>query len=63
MASEQAASIVDAETVVIPTKSIPQGITALFSMMKLHLLMKIKSYGNSFRNSTIWFSNFRCERH
>ena len=30
MASEQAASIVDAETVVIPTKSIPQGITALF---------------------------------
>lgn len=30
MASEQAASIVEAETVVIPTKSIPQGITALF---------------------------------
>lgn len=30
MASEQAASIVDAETVVIPTKSIPQGISALF---------------------------------
>ena len=30
MASEQAASIVDAEAVVIPTKSIPQGITALF---------------------------------
>ncbi|HDC5759449.1 TPA: fatty acid kinase catalytic subunit FakA [Staphylococcus aureus] len=30
MTSEQAASIVDAETVVIPTKSIPQGISALF---------------------------------
>lgn len=30
MASEQAASIVDAEAVVIPTKSIPQGIIALF---------------------------------
>ena len=28
--SEQAASIVDAEAVVIPTKSIPQGISALF---------------------------------
>ncbi|UXT61630.1 fatty acid kinase catalytic subunit FakA [Staphylococcus aureus] len=30
MASEQAASIVDEEAVVIPTKSIPQGISALF---------------------------------
>ncbi|HDC7177469.1 TPA: fatty acid kinase catalytic subunit FakA [Staphylococcus aureus] len=30
MASEQAASIVDAEAFVIPTKSIPQGISALF---------------------------------
>ncbi|HDJ6470178.1 TPA: fatty acid kinase catalytic subunit FakA [Staphylococcus aureus] len=30
MASEQAASIVDAEAVDIPTKSIPQGISALF---------------------------------
>ena len=30
MASEQAASIVDAEAIVIPTKSIPQGIAALF---------------------------------
>ncbi|HFQ1717671.1 TPA: fatty acid kinase catalytic subunit FakA [Staphylococcus aureus] len=30
MASEQAASIVDAEAVVIPTKSIPPGISALF---------------------------------
>ncbi|CAC6722484.1 fatty acid kinase catalytic subunit FakA [Staphylococcus aureus] len=30
MASEQAASIVDAEAVVIPTKSITQGISALF---------------------------------
>ncbi len=30
MASEQAASIVDAEAIVIPTKSIPQGISALF---------------------------------
>lgn len=30
MASEQAASNVDAEAVVIPTKSIPQGISALF---------------------------------
>ncbi|HFQ6149466.1 TPA: fatty acid kinase catalytic subunit FakA [Staphylococcus aureus] len=30
MASEQAASIVDAEAVVIPTKSIPRGISALF---------------------------------
>ncbi|HDF6544776.1 TPA: fatty acid kinase catalytic subunit FakA [Staphylococcus aureus] len=30
MASEQAASIVHAEAVVIPTKSIPQGISALF---------------------------------
>ncbi|HDL9993798.1 fatty acid kinase catalytic subunit FakA [Staphylococcus aureus] len=30
MANEQAASIVDAEAVVIPTKSIPQGISALF---------------------------------
>ncbi|ULX27414.1 DAK2 domain-containing protein [Staphylococcus aureus] len=30
MASEQAASIVDAEAVVIPTKSISQGISALF---------------------------------
>ncbi|AOH58611.1 fatty acid kinase catalytic subunit FakA [Staphylococcus aureus] len=30
MASEQSASIVDAEAVVIPTKSIPQGISALF---------------------------------
>ncbi|HCY6445984.1 TPA: fatty acid kinase catalytic subunit FakA [Staphylococcus aureus] len=30
MASEQAASIVDAEAVVIPTKSIPQGISTLF---------------------------------
>ncbi|HDD8169928.1 TPA: fatty acid kinase catalytic subunit FakA [Staphylococcus aureus] len=30
MASEQAASIVDVEAVVIPTKSIPQGISALF---------------------------------
>ncbi|MBG1507266.1 DAK2 domain-containing protein [Staphylococcus aureus] len=30
MASEQAASIVDAVAVVIPTKSIPQGISALF---------------------------------
>ncbi|HDX0776884.1 TPA: fatty acid kinase catalytic subunit FakA [Staphylococcus aureus] len=30
MASEQAASIVDAEAVVIPTKSVPQGISALF---------------------------------
>ena len=33
MASEQAASIVEAETVVIPTKSIPQGISALFNMI------------------------------
>jgi len=31
MASEQAADIVEAETVVIPTKSIPQGIAALFN--------------------------------
>ncbi|WP_426457077.1 fatty acid kinase catalytic subunit FakA [Staphylococcus cohnii] len=31
MASEQAATIVDAEAVVIPTKSIPQGIAALFN--------------------------------
>ncbi|HDG5456890.1 TPA: fatty acid kinase catalytic subunit FakA [Staphylococcus aureus] len=30
MASEQAANIVDAEAVVIPTKSIPEGISALF---------------------------------
>ncbi|HCY6405316.1 TPA: fatty acid kinase catalytic subunit FakA [Staphylococcus aureus] len=30
MASEQAASMVDAEAVVIPTKSIPEGISALF---------------------------------
>ncbi|ATH62829.1 MULTISPECIES: fatty acid kinase catalytic subunit FakA [Staphylococcus] len=30
MASEQAAEIVDAEAVVIPTKSVPQGIAALF---------------------------------
>ncbi|PZH90282.1 hypothetical protein C7R46_12280 [Staphylococcus aureus] len=30
MASEQAASIVDAEAVVIPTKAMPQGISALF---------------------------------
>lgn len=30
IASEQAASIVDAEAIVIPTKSIPQGIAALF---------------------------------
>ncbi|MBO1199274.1 fatty acid kinase catalytic subunit FakA [Staphylococcus simiae] len=30
MASEQAASIVDADAVVVPTKSIPQGINALF---------------------------------
>ena len=30
MASEQAASIVDADVVVVPTKSIPQGINALF---------------------------------
>ena len=31
MASEQAASIVDAEAIVIPSKSIPQGIAALFN--------------------------------
>lgn len=31
MASEQAATIVEAEAVVIPTKSIPQGIAALFN--------------------------------
>ncbi|RIL29967.1 DAK2 domain-containing protein [Staphylococcus gallinarum] len=31
MASEQAASIVDAEAVVVPCKSIPQGIAALFN--------------------------------
>ncbi|RIL39877.1 hypothetical protein BUY93_15435, partial [Mammaliicoccus fleurettii] len=31
MASEQAADIVGAEAVVIPTKSIPQGIAALFN--------------------------------
>src|SRR5699024_9047686 len=31
MASEQAASIVDAEDIVIPSKSIPQGIAALFN--------------------------------
>ncbi|WP_436860686.1 fatty acid kinase catalytic subunit FakA [Staphylococcus caeli] len=31
MASEQAADIVEAEAVVIPTKSIPQGIAALFN--------------------------------
>src|SRR5699024_10289106 len=31
MASEQAATIVEAEAVVIPTKSIPQGIVALFN--------------------------------
>lgn len=31
MASEQAASIVDAEAVVVPSKSIPQGIAALFN--------------------------------
>ncbi|MCD8878418.1 fatty acid kinase catalytic subunit FakA [Staphylococcus kloosii] len=32
MASEQAADLVDAEAVVIPTKSIPQGIAALFNL-------------------------------
>ncbi|PHK50698.1 fatty acid kinase catalytic subunit FakA [Staphylococcus edaphicus] len=31
MASEQAAEIVDADAIVIPTKSIPQGIAALFN--------------------------------
>src|SRR5699024_8984915 len=31
MASEQAASIVDAEAIVIPSNSIPQGIAALFN--------------------------------
>lgn len=31
MASEQAAEIVEADTIVIPTKSIPQGIAALFN--------------------------------
>lgn len=31
MASEQAANIVDAEAVVVPSKSIPQGIAALFN--------------------------------
>ena len=31
MASEQAADIVEAEAIVIPTKSIPQGIAALFN--------------------------------
>lgn len=31
MASEQAASIVEAEAVVVPSKSIPQGIAALFN--------------------------------
>lgn len=31
MASEQAAEIVDAEVVVIPTRSIPQGISSLFN--------------------------------
>lgn len=42
MASEQAANIVDVDTVVIPTKSIPQGITALFNMTKNHLLKIIR---------------------
>lgn len=33
MASDQAAEIVEAETVVIPTKSIPQGIAAMFQYL------------------------------
>ena len=32
LASEQAADMVQAETVVIPTRSVPQGITALFNL-------------------------------
>ena len=32
LASEQAAEMVQAETVVIPTRSVPQGITALFNL-------------------------------
>jgi hypothetical protein len=36
MASEQAASIVDAEAVVIPTKSIPQGIRFGKIIARLH---------------------------
>lgn len=46
MASEQAASIVEAETVVIPTKSIPQGISALFQYDQESNLEDNKSHMN-----------------
>lgn len=46
MASEQAASIVEAETVVIPTKSIPQGISALFQYDQESSLEDNKSHMN-----------------
>ncbi|BAW91023.1 DAK2 domain-containing protein [Staphylococcus capitis] len=44
MASEQAANIVDVDTVVIPTKSIPQGITALFQYDEESSLEDNKNY-------------------
>ncbi|MFP6334031.1 hypothetical protein ACLGLY_23235, partial [Bacillus subtilis] len=43
MASEQAAEIVEADTIVIPTKSIPQGITALFNYDETDSLESNKS--------------------
>src|SRR5699024_7153813 len=42
MASEQAASIVDAEAIVIPSKSIPQGIAALFKYDESEVLIDNK---------------------
>ncbi|NWK84337.1 DAK2 domain-containing protein [Staphylococcus sp. GSSP0090] len=43
MASEQAADIVDADAIVIPTKSIPQGIAALFNYDETDSLESNKS--------------------
>ncbi|MDW3924227.1 fatty acid kinase catalytic subunit FakA [Staphylococcus saprophyticus] len=43
MASEQAAEIVEADTIVIPTKSIPQGIAALFNYDETDSLESNKS--------------------
>lgn len=44
MSSEQAADIVDADTVVIPTRSIPQGIAALFQYDEGSSLEENKSH-------------------
>ena len=60
MSSDQAATLVEADTVVIPTTSIPKGIAALFQYDPSSSLEDNHSYDNSIRISEIWFSNICC---